>query len=273
VASDVGIVVAVSADGPGDAWALNPGSVLHWHNGRWHVAKMWNLSGGPPGLDKTGITALSPTDVWVFGGGQGGNGTWHLHGKTWTKVTRGLGAGVYSASAVSATDMWGIAGADANAIVHYSDGSWRAVSSPSLHGLQFGIIVATSATSVWVLASPTGKNSLLLLHLRDGKWTTHRPPWQLAITAINGELPAGVLSRDGHGGFWLTGVSPNPLSNWLLHFSAAGSWTRVPMDRKVVRSIAKIPGTTALWAAGSIPRSSGTEPLTAAAIWASGKTG
>jgi hypothetical protein len=269
VASDVGIILAVSADSPDDAWALNPGAVLHWHHGRWSVARMWNLSGGPPGPDKTGITALSPTDTWVFGGGQDGNGTWPLHGKIWTKIKTAAGAAVYCASAVSATDMWGIAGAEADAIAHYSGGSWHAVSSPSLHGLQFGSIVATSATSVWVLASPTGKDGLRLLHLHGGKWTSFRPPWHLPLSAINGELPGGALSPDGHGGFWLTGINPNQTPNWLLHFSATGKWTRVAMGRKYVRSIAHIPGNAALWAVGSVPTSTGSTAL----IWAYGKTG
>jgi hypothetical protein len=249
--------------------------VLHWHSGKWSTARTWNLSGGPPGPIKTGITALSPSDVWVFGGNLtslgGGNGTWHLHGKTWTKV-KGPGASIYSASAVSPTEMWGIGGTAADAIVHYSAGSWHTVASPSLHGLQFGRIVATSAGSVWVTASPVGKTGLRLLHLQGGKWTTHRPPWSLPLSTSDGELPVGALSPDGHAGFWLTAYSSNQNSNWLLHFSA-GKWTRVSMGRKVVNSIARIPGKAALWATGSAPAPRGAIPYTAAVIWADGTTG
>ena len=83
----VGGIAAVSADSPADAWAVSPGAVLHWHAGKWSIAKRWNLNGGPPGPYKSGITAFSPANVWVFGGGTFGNGTWHLTGRRWIKIT------------------------------------------------------------------------------------------------------------------------------------------------------------------------------------------
>jgi hypothetical protein len=70
---------AVSADSATDAWAVSNlgGYVLHWHNGRWSLAHRWPESGLAREL--TGVTAFSPTNVWVFGGSGGnpGLGTWH----------------------------------------------------------------------------------------------------------------------------------------------------------------------------------------------------
>jgi hypothetical protein len=266
----IGSIAAVSADGPSDAWAVSPGAVLHWHTGRWAIAKRWNLSGGPPGPYKSGITALSPGNVWVFGGSSFGNGTWHLHGRKWSRIT-GVGRDIFMASALSARDMWAIGGAGANSILHYT-GSWRIVTSSSLKALQFGTIFASSAASVWVTASPTGKTGLRLLHLHGTRWTAYALPWSLPLSAVDqGGLPRGGLSPDGHGGFWLSAFSSS--SNWLLHFSSSGKWSRVLMGGEVVRSIVRVPAAAAMWAAGSIPQSRVMYPYTRAVIWAHGPTG
>jgi hypothetical protein len=42
----VGSIQAVSADGARDAWAVTLANVLHWHNGKWTVAKTFSLKGG-----------------------------------------------------------------------------------------------------------------------------------------------------------------------------------------------------------------------------------
>jgi hypothetical protein len=272
-AAHIGEIAAVSADGPQDAWAVAPGAVLHWDAGRWHIARRWNLSGGPPGPYKSGITAFGPANVWVFGGTSFGNGTWHLHGRSWTRVT-GPGSRVFAASAVSPDDMWAIGGSGTRSILHYSRGSWQKVTSPSLAGLVFGSIFASSAASVWVTASPSGKTGLRLLHLHGTQWTSYPIPWTLPGDAVDpGGFPAGGLSPDGRGGFWLSAFSSARHSNWLLHFSPSGRWSRVRMTGSIVTAIVQVPHTTKLLAVGSTPHSGGPEPFTNAVIWGYGTTG
>src|SRR5215472_3944527 len=64
---------AVAAAGRSDAWAVSDfgGYVLRWNGGRWVIAKRFR-SVNPPGAvvrgRLTGVTILSRTDVWVFGG-------------------------------------------------------------------------------------------------------------------------------------------------------------------------------------------------------------
>jgi hypothetical protein len=266
----VGEIQAVSADSPGDAWAVCAGDVLHWHDGRWTVARTWNLSQGPPGPYKSGISAFSPTDVWVFGGSSYGNGTWHLHGRTWTKVT-GPGASIFTASAVSATDMWAIGGASADEILRYAGGGWHHVASPVLSGLEFGGIYASSASSVWVTATVSGTTGLQLLHLRGDTWTSYRIPWTLALSAVNPEnFPFAPVGPDGRGGLWLSGYSSTTSGNWLLHVSESGAWSRVALHAGIVRSIAAIPGTTSLVAAGLTSLPSGDAD---GLVWAYGAAG
>ena len=105
----------------------------------------------------TGVTAFSPTNVWVFGGpgANPGLGTWHLRGTTWHKVT-GLAGGISTASAISRADMWAI-GADSTApddiLLHYNGTTWQQVTSTALTGLQFSDILALSDTNIWVTAT------------------------------------------------------------------------------------------------------------------------
>src|SRR5215472_14103243 len=96
-------IEASSASSPTDIWTVTQfgGFVLHW-NGAWSVATQIPGSG-----QLTGVTAISSTNVWVFGSGgfTGGLGTWHYNGSTWTQQT-GNAAGIASASALSASNIW-----------------------------------------------------------------------------------------------------------------------------------------------------------------------
>jgi hypothetical protein len=253
---------AVSADSSTDAWAVSNfgGYVLHWHNGRWAVAHRWPESGLAQEL--TGVLAFSPANVWVFGGSGAnpGLGTWHLHGRTWTKVT-GLGGNVSFASALSPTNMWAVGGINVgeDSILHYVSGRWHHITSPALRGLQFSAILADSR-DVWAVATEGGgPGTARLLHLHAGRWSTLAMP--------KAYLPIH-MARDGRGGFWFTAVNVKTSAVWLLHRSASGRWT-VQRDPGAI-ALGRIPGTaTSLWGAGSVSHGSGFE----AAAFAYGQVG
>jgi hypothetical protein len=257
------ILWAVSADSSTDAWTVSNegGYVLHWHSGRWTVAHRWSESGGLPRV-LTGVTAFSPTNVWVFGGSGAfpGIGTWHLHGHTWTRVT-GLGGNISFASALSPTDMWAVGGINVgeDSIVHYAGGKWHHITRPALRGLQFNAILALSPGNVWAIGSKGGgPGTARLLQLRRGRWTSYAPP--------NGFDPTH-LTPDGHGGLWLTAINTRSSISWLLHRSGAGRWAIVRDPGAI--ALALIPGTGSLWGAGAVSQKSGFE----AAIYAHGKVG
>jgi hypothetical protein len=264
----VGSVLAMSTDGPKDAWAVTVGDVLHWHSGKWAIAKTFSLKSGPPGLQPTGIMALSPTNVWVFGGTGywAGMGTWHLHGHTWSKVT-GAGHSIFEASAESATSMWAIGGRDGDSLLRYGNGRWQPVTSPALTGLRFDGIVARSATSVWVTATRADNSSgARLLHLHGTRWSSYRIPWQVQLRVLTSVTAGGGLSQDGRGGFWFPTQS-NAGPFWMLHYRA-GRWSRVKLTSQVLR-VALIPGTRSLWASGEIRRTTNSTGT----IWAYGLLG
>ena len=150
-------LVGVSADSSTDAWAIGPSFLLHWHLGRWTVARRWPQAQGI-GESLSCVTAFSPANVWVFSssGASGSLGTWHLHGHTWSEV-HGLGGNIAAVSALTPSNMWAIGGINVaeDSIVHYLDGVWRHVTAPALKGLQFRTVLAISPVNVWATGALT----------------------------------------------------------------------------------------------------------------------
>jgi hypothetical protein len=128
-----GFIGDASAPSARDVWAVSYGAgyLLHWNGTRWRVARRW-----PHKHMLTSVTALSPSDVWVFGtstAGTHGMGTWHFNGRSWGRV-RGLAGRIYRASAVSASDIWAVAATHRGGFVEHYDGrAWRR--APALPGL------------------------------------------------------------------------------------------------------------------------------------------
>jgi len=256
----------VSAPTGSDVWAVSQltGYVLHWDGTTWSVAKKWKESQSLP-RQLTGVTAFSPTDVWVFGapGANPGLGTWHLSGTTWTKVT-GLGGGVSTASALSAADMWAI-GSDTTApddiLVRYNGTTWQRVSSPALTGQQFYSILATSDSDVWVIATVGGRPPWHLLHFDGHGWTSASVPSSLQLRAI---------TSDGHGGLWFSAAKSSSQAPLAVHRSVAGTWSTHPLPAGTGQAfgIALIPGTASLWSTGFLQTAAGTG--SDAVIWGHG---
>lgn len=256
-------IEAVSAPGSKDVWAVSGLGeyVLHYDGTTWSVAKQW--APGGIALQLTGVTAFSPTNVWVFGGpgGNPGLGTWHLHGTTWTQVT-GPGGGITTASALSGRDIWAIGASSApqRTIVHYNGTRWQKVANPALSGLQFNGIEALSATNIWLSAMKGSKPELV--HYNGQEWQPITVPWSLSV---------GHLASDGQGGVWVTGDKLANNGAYALHYSGAGAWSRHLLGvQALVSSFALIPGTTSVWAAGFLPEATSGADAT---VWAHGAAG
>jgi hypothetical protein len=253
-------IIAASAPAANDVWAVSfdGGWVLHWNGSKWLVAKHFKATG-----EITGITALSPTNVWVFGAsGMGpGLGTWHYNGRSWSKW-QGNAVGLQNGSALSAANIWALGGTKApfSTIMHYT-GAWHPVTASALAGLQFGRIAALSATNVWATAFVAGGSQEVpyLVHF-NGKWTRYKLPWPLS--------PGQALASDGQGGVWLTATSSSG-EIYFVHRTAKGVWSRTPIvspGKGVVDGLAHIPGTSSLWSVGlNVGKTDGS-----AVIWADG---
>jgi hypothetical protein len=259
-----GALGAVSAPSTTDAWAVSQlsGYVLQWNGTAWSVSRTWREPKLPREL--TGVTAFSPTDVWVFGspGAYPGLGTWHLSGSTWHKVT-GLADAISSASALSPSNMWAI-GSDATApddiILHYHGTTWQQVTSPALSGLTFTRILALSGHNIWVIGSVGGRPPQKLVHFDGSQWSTVPVTVPRSVDLVS-------MAPDGHGGVWFSGLGKS--ASWVVHRSAGGTWSSTKPaagSASTVYQLARIPGTRSLWGAGTTAAATGAD----VAVWGHG---
>jgi hypothetical protein len=258
-----GLLFAVSADSAKDVWAISlaDGYLLRWNGIRWAVARRWPTHGLRTAL--TGVTALSPSNVWVFGGPGAfpGVGTWHFNGHSWQHVTSRPGNGIVMASAVSAKNIWAIGSAKSpqDSLAHFT-GQWHSVHAAALTGLQFNAISAPNSHDVWASGSPPAHPfQAKLVHLTIRGWSRLSVPWQVDL---------GGLAPDGKGGIWV--LARDSSAQWALHRTAGGRWSRTKIGPVgSLLNIASIPGTTSLWGAGSAQA----KPVANAAVWARGRIG
>jgi hypothetical protein len=271
-----GIVQAVSATSPANAWAVgdaddaSQGSfVLRWNGQRWVRAHTF-----PTGI-VSDVTAVRPGQAWVFSGNRrdAGVGTWHFDGRRWTQFQ--LPFNLERGSALSRDDVWAIGNTPQDVfklIAHYDGKTWTPV--PAGDALPDDIIggegeptqevslrdvVAVSAHEVWVvgyLRRDDGVNPPELLPVA-ARWDGSR--WHKVD--VPGRWSPQEAAADGRGGLWISGYGdalPEGGRNApvLMHRSADGTWSSATIqvgDRTgYVDGLAAIPGTTSLWGVGEV---------------------
>jgi|CZKT01.1.fsa_nt_gi hypothetical protein len=263
-------ISGASASSPGNVWAISSfgGYALRWDGISWSVARRWRQ-----GAEATSVTAISPTDVWLFGApghGQQGAGTWHFDGHSWIRIT-GRGSAIYRASALSGHAIWAItADARGGSVEHWAGHGWDRVRTGSaLAGTELDDVLAGSPDSVWVVGdSPASAEDgrVVLAHWNGRTWRR---------TEARGRAMPRRLVADGHGGVWVAAVTFGAQTeSRLLHLSRSGRWTQVDIARglgNAVSDLALIPGTTSLWGSGGFLTKAGGD----AAIWlyGTGRTG
>jgi hypothetical protein len=245
-----------------DIWAASQYGryLLHYDGVQWQVTRRWQRG------QITGLTAISPSDVWVFGTTADGTsdiGTWHLDGTSWQRVA-GAADSICRASATSASDIWAIAATPASySILHYNGASWQAVpTGDDLDGVQPHDIFAVSARDVWVLGTrvnTAGGERLVLLHWNGVRWAS-------LLTQINAW--AGRLAAGAYGSVLVTATPANAAAAGLiLQVSALGGrpvvTARSWLEDGSVSDVALAGGTRSLWASGAVLTRLGGE----AVIW------
>jgi hypothetical protein len=241
-----------SATSATDIWAASQYGryLLRYDGWQWTLAKRWQHG------QITGLTAISPADVWVFGttaDGTSNLGTWHFDGYSWQRIS-GLAASVCRASATSDSDIWAIAASPASySILHYDGSSWQPVpTGTNLDGVQPRDILAMSPGNVWVLgtkADGTDGARLVLLHWNGVTWTS-------LLTQINAW--AGRLAPAGDGSVLVTATPADASATGLILqvSSAPGGWPVITaeswLDDGSVSDVALGGGSQSLWASGAI---------------------
>ncbi|HXP18461.1 MAG TPA: hypothetical protein VN840_02335 [Streptosporangiaceae bacterium] len=237
-------IAAASAQSPSNIWAVTylGGAVLRWNGTAWKTVPRgaWRA-----GTQFTGIDAVGPRSVWLFGGrgrSFAGAGSWHWDSTGWTRV-RGIAGGIRQGSAVSARDIWAIGGigGSLNALFQLSGGTWRHVTPGPLAGFSYSYVLALAPGNVWVAGSVSGVPKLA--HFDGSAWTRLTMPGSVAATGI---------CRNGRGGLWVVANSGTGHSI-LRQRSAAGHWSTTTVSASSANEVLActlVPGGQAAWGAG-----------------------
>jgi hypothetical protein len=244
-----GFIGAASASSPGNVWAVSfyGRYALRWNGRTWQVARRWARG------QITGVLALSPRNVWVFGStstGSRGVGTWHFDGTSWTAVG-GLPGEIYQASRWR-DDIWAIAvGPRGEQIVRSNGRTWRRMrTGRELSGLAPESIVAVSGRDVWLLGDAVGSAAggrLVLLHWNGRQWRR----LETKLRAWAGQLAAGQ-----RGGVLVTATAlGSPNAGLILQVSVLGKIASTTVPSALgsgVSDVALAPGARRLWATGGV---------------------
>jgi len=244
ITSLAGSLAAVSAGSAHDAWAVGQTRTtktlaLHWNGTSW--AQVPTPAPGAFGSLLSGVTEISPTNVWAVGSSNGSGSAalvLHWNGAKWARVaTPSAGiAGLSGVSAVSANDIWAVGSGgtttrETTLVLHWDGRKWTRVPSPTPPGQVVALfsVSAVSATDVWAvgrdLTAKLGKT--LVLHWDGKAWT--QVPSPTPGLRNGGGLLTGVSALTGSDA-WASGfynTNSGGEGTLLLHWNGT-SWTRVP---------------------------------------------
>jgi hypothetical protein len=242
ITSLAGSLAAVSAGSATDAWAVGETRTqkplaLHWNGTSW--AQVPTPAPGAFGSFLSGVTEISPTNVWAVGSSNGSSGSTslvlHWNGTRWAQVptpSSGI-SGLSGVSAVAANDIWAVGSGgtlsrETTLVLHWDGSRWTRVPSPTPPGQIVALfaVSAVSANDVWAvgrdLTSTVGKT--LVLHWDGTAWTQVPSPSPGADNQL-----AGVHMTSATDG-WAVGWESTSLGGNLtlvLHWNGT-AWTQVP---------------------------------------------
>jgi hypothetical protein len=251
----------------GGFWAFDGlnGTWLRHRGRRWTAGQLPGPGAGDSAPVITSAVVLSRANVWAFGfsidrGGQAAPYAAHLRAGTWRVVALPGSASVTDASASSRHSIWALIGggpqtATANILLRWNGSQWNQVSMTAslASSTRLYSVLAVGGGSAWTgggtpprTTGPTGVAALW-----DGSgWQVSRLRGMLT-PAVNAEFS---LARDGQGGAWAAAGGFGP-AHWQLWHYTGGQWM-LPVNlnttgtRAFLGGLARVPGTTSMWAVG-----------------------
>ena len=216
----------------------------------------------PSGAQLTGVTVLSPCNVWAAQ--LGGSGIWHWDGAEWTAAVlpgTTAPANLTAIRAITASDIWTVGytedatGFNRTLIEHWDGSSWT-VSPESQHPSisdRLTAVTATSSTNVWAVGATfddTGVQKSVIEHWNGAAWT------RLPAVPTSGERDElfGVAAVSPASA-WAVGDTRTPalsqIRGLVLHWDGR-SWSQVSVPANVtrLRGVAVVSANDA-WAVGA----------------------
>jgi len=228
---DDNTLLAVSASGPADAWAvgyLGGGSAgflgtltLHWDGTDWSVVDSPNVGAFFNALFS--VTAIAPDDAWAVGAYAQDQRfrtrplALHWDGATWSVVPVPIAAGMRGelagVGAASSDRVWAVGyqasdpTVDNRTLVEAWNGKgWRIVPSPtpSTGVTRLAAVHAVDRGDAWAVGiqGPINEGRTLVLHWSKGAWSAVDSP--NAGTGVNG---LAAVDADAPGDVWAVGAT------------------------------------------------------------------
>jgi hypothetical protein len=266
-----GAIGSAGASSPGNVWVFTTSDTgesdaLRFDGRRWTNTGRSTL-GASPGL--TNGLVLGRHHVWAFGD-DGRDRSWFWDGHTWHKRAPGhrrAPKDIRRTSAVSQKDVWAIDGCDA---AHFDGKAWKKAAlggaiPPSTGESDTCLtgVLAVAKDDVWVSGEisegDAADGRVVAAHFDGRTWSRVDVPLPAATAPPRQPWRLGDAVPDGRGGIRMIAYPPDDTTSRVLSRSAAGQWSvSVPqVDGKVIDlwDLALIPGTTEVWAAGTVRQS------------------
>lgn len=245
-----GAIGSAGASSSDNVWAFTTSdtgesAALRYDGRRWTDAGR-SAMGPRPNLSR-GLV-LGRHHVWAFGS-DGHSASWFWNGRTWQ---RRAPRDVVRTSAVSQKDVWAIGCCQ---VTHFDGRAWKKAGFPA--GRDKGTvsltgILAVAKNDVWVFGDRDEK--VFAAHFDGRAWSPVEVPAPAAPAWRLGDAVA-----DGRGGIRVIADPPDDTSSRVLSRSAAGQWSvsTPQVAGKVIKlwDLALVPGTTEVWAAGTVRQS------------------
>ncbi|GAA1013671.1 hypothetical protein Aple_088160 [Acrocarpospora pleiomorpha] len=260
---------AVTATSNRNVWVFGNGKAARW-NGRTWTSTSLGSSFSASDADGTGTK-----DIWAVAGSAASARHWN--GSSWKSFQ--LPGRASTVDAYKTGDVWA-AGTKGNrpAVMRWNGKSWALVPTPALKlpapdAIASIIDIAVlGPRNVWAVGGVTweGANDegddVTFTRTLLMRWNGNS--WIATIGATNAQ-PYTKVEPDGKGGVWVVQSHWNS-TLWHIRGSA---WTSTPLPRKagtdaVLFSIARRPGTAAVWGAGfTVPQGDPDDPSANGTFW------
>jgi hypothetical protein len=276
------ILWGISAIRANDVWAVgvkatetsNDTLAIHWNGTSWTAVPTPNPDGECQdgdimwsGQELSGVSGVSPTDVWAVGGGCYGIDPLieHWDGGAWSIVASpplgvdggGAWGSLSDVEAISSSNVWAVGYASSNAIEplveHWGGSNWTQVSSaPGVGEGYLDSLSATGPNDVWAVGG-SGSNSNLIEHWNGSSWSVVPSPQPARGSSLDS---VAAISPTNAWAVGSTRASTGAEVTFVLHWDGQ-TWSQVPSPNpstassatNQLRSVAAISAND-VWAVG-----------------------
>jgi hypothetical protein len=236
-----------------NADGLSVDLIEHWNGSAWSVVSSPDPGGGA-GDFLSGVSAVSPSDIWAVGTYFTSTAVrtlvLHWNGTAWSHVAS-PNPGSYdndltAVDAISADDIWavgdynnGSAGPDQTLILHWNGASWTQVPSPDPDAQNdLSAVSATSSSNAWAVGEfgPLFSSSTFILHWNGTAWT------QVSLPALPDGAELFGVDATAAGNAWAVGSTAT--KTVMLHWNGT-AWALTPSPKLISSSPSGVVATSA----------------------------